>query len=99
MATASAALDTSGSCPKANPSETTADLPDLLHRIITGYDADPLFASADMVPKAYARSAAVLTHKGVWITEGGAVIMPNDPALRLGTWLAGTRHLSECGLT
>ena len=82
MATACAPVDPSGSSPKANPSETTADLPDLLHRIITGYDADPLFASTDMVQKAYARSAAVLTHKGVWMTKGGAVIVPNDPALR-----------------
>ena len=75
--------DTPASPPVVSrPPEPTADLPDLLHRIITGYDSDSIFASTPAVEKAYAQSSVVLTHKGVWITKCGAVLVPNNPALR-----------------
>ena len=74
-------VDTSASPQVASPPiETTPS--GLLSRIITGYDADPLFASTAAVQHAYANHPAILTHKSLWMTESGAVVIPYDPALR-----------------
>lgn len=76
-----ASVDTPASPQVASP-PIESTLSDLLSRIIDGYDADPLFASTPAVQHAYARNPAVFTHKGLWVTNSGAVVVPNDPALR-----------------
>jgi hypothetical protein len=78
-------VDTPSASPKvASPPLPTADadIPDLLRRIIEGYDADPLFASTEAVRKAYAKADVRLTHKGVWMTASGALVVPANEALR-----------------
>ena len=77
-------VDTPSASPKVAipPATADADIPDLLRRIIEGYDADPLFASTEAVRKAYAKTDVRLTHKGVWMTASGALVVPADDAPR-----------------